>query len=646
MRNILKNFFIFLLVFLMLAAIFSSFNTSLTSSKKVAFGALVEQIKKQEVAKIVVDGNKLAVTYKDNSTAKAQKEPEDSLSTTLKNYGVDPTLVSAVNIEIKEQSGMMFILGTLLPFLLPFLLIGLFLYFMMRQIQGSNNRAMSFGQSTAREQPTQDRKKRITFKDVAGAKESKEELVEVVDFLRNPRKYTSMGAKIPKGVLLVGPPGTGKTLLARAVAGEAAVPFFHMSGSEFVEMFVGVGASRVRDLFRRAKKAAPCIVFVDEIDAVGRQRGSGLGGSHDEREQTLNQILVELDGFEQGTNVIVMAATNRPDVLDPALLRPGRFDRRVVLDVPDIEDREAILKVHSRVKPLAADVNLRAVAERTPGFTGADLANLLNEAAILSARHGKQQIGMVECLDAIEKVLLGPERKSHVLSPDEKRITAYHEAGHALVAHELPYCDPVRKVSIVSRGRVGGYTLKLPTDDKHLRSRKEFVSDLAVMVAGYVAEKEIFDDITTGPSNDLREATKLARGLVMRYGMSDKLGPRTFGEREELIFLGREITEQRDYSEKVAQTIDHEVERLIDTGLKTAKAVILKHRKRLDAIVAVLLEKETIEQEEFVALLGAKRMPKPMTPIPAREHDHQGDERESALSHGGSAKPATAPTLS
>ncbi|MFH1171845.1 MAG: ATP-dependent zinc metalloprotease FtsH [bacterium] len=614
MRSILKNFFIFILVFLLLAGIFSSFSASLSPTKKVSISEFVQQVQQGSVQKVVVEGAKLTITLKNGNTETTQKEAADSLSTLLKNSGVSSEKVAAVDVTVKDQSGVLFFLGSILPFLIPFLLIGAFVYFMMRQIQGNNNRALSFGQSQAREHTEQDKRKRITFKDVAGVREAKEELWEVVDFLKNPRKYTSMGAKIPKGVMLVGPPGTGKTLLARAVAGEADVPFFHMSGSEFVEMFVGVGASRVRDLFRRAKKTSPCIIFIDEIDAVGRQRGSGLGGSHDEREQTLNQILVELDGFEQGTNVIVIAATNRPDVLDPALLRPGRFDRQVMLDPPDIADREQILRVHSRIKPLAANVDLRVIAERTPGFTGADLANLLNEAAILAARHNKKQVAMSECLESIEKVLLGPERKSHVLSDYEKLVTAYHEAGHALVAHELPHTDPVRKVSIISRGRAGGYTLKLPTEDRHLRTREEFLEELAVFVAGYVTEKEFFHDISTGPSNDLRQATKLARKLVMEYGMSEKLGARTFGEHEEMIFLGREITEQRNYSEKVAQVIDQEVERMTEGAIKTAHAILVKHRLKLEKIVAVLLEKETIEQDAFVAIVGEKHITKPSLP--------------------------------
>ncbi|MBU0613361.1 ATP-dependent zinc metalloprotease FtsH, partial [Patescibacteria group bacterium] len=442
-----------------------------------------------------------------------------------------------------------------------------------------------------------------TFKDVAGAKEAKEELEEIVEFLRNPKKFTSLGAQIPKGVLLVGPPGTGKTLLARAVAGQANAPFFHISGSEFVEMFVGVGASRVRDLFKKAKKAAPCIVFIDEIDAVGRQRGAGLGGSHDEREQTLNQILVEMDGFDISTNVIVIAATNRPDVLDPALLRPGRFDRRVVLDLPSLNDREEILKVHAKGKPFDSSVKLRTLAERTPGFSGADLANLLNEAAILAARKNRKQIAVEDGLESIEKVMLGPERKSHVLNKREKEITAYHEAGHALVAHILPKSDPVRKVSIVARGQAGGYTLKYPLEDRFMHSKAEFIDDLAVLLAGHATEKEVFKDITTGANSDLKHATALARKLVTEYGMSETLGPQTFGKKEELVFLGREISEQRDYGEKVATMIDQEVSKFLKKAYVTAQEIIRKERLSLDKIAKTLIEKETLEQKEFEALL-------------------------------------------
>ncbi|MFC1678552.1 ATP-dependent zinc metalloprotease FtsH, partial [Patescibacteria group bacterium] len=433
-----------------------------------------------------------------------------------------------------------------------------------------------------------------------------EELKEVVDFLKHPKKFLDLGARIPRGVLLLGSPGTGKTLLAKAVAGEADVPFFSISGSEFVEMFVGVGASRVRDLFKKAKKNSPCIIFVDEIDAVGRRRGAGLGGSHDEREQTLNQILVEMDGFDPNTNVIVMAATNRPDVLDPALLRPGRFDRQVVLDNPDIADREAILKVHARKKPLAKDVSLRRVAERTPGFSGADLANLLNEAAILTAKRNKKIIDMDELLESIEKVMMGPERKSRVLSDKEKKITAYHEAGHAIVTHFLPHTDPVQKISIIARGRAGGYTIKLPTEDKHMHSKSEYVEELAVLLAGYATEKEIFGEVTTGATSDLHRATTLARKLITDYGMSENLGARTFGEKEDLIFLGREIHEQRDYSEKTAEHIDKEITDFIAGAQKQAKEIITTHSEVLKKIVSTLMEKETLEREAFEEIAGKK----------------------------------------
>jgi len=600
MRSIFKNFLFLFGVFILIFAVFSNISTG-PKAESVDVSRLIQQVKNGEVESITVEGARLTAQLKDGKLESASKEESQSFTELAQNYGVTPEQLESVKIAVKNSSSAFWI-NTLFSFLLPALLIFGFLWFILRQAQGQSNRALSFGQSTAREMQPQDRKNRITFSDVAGAKEAKEELSEVVEFLRNPQKFQSLGAKIPKGVLLLGSPGTGKTLLARAVAGEANVPFFNISGSEFVEMFVGVGASRVRDLFRKAKKSAPAIVFIDEIDAVGRQRGTGLGGSHDEREQTLNQILVEMDGFDNETNVIVIAATNRPDVLDPALLRPGRFDRRVVVDAPDLADREAILKVHAKKKPLSQEVTLRKIAERTPGFTGADLANLLNEAAILAARRNQKVISMDECLEAIEKVMLGPERKSYILSEAEKRITAYHEAGHALVAHETPAADPVHKVSIISRGRAAGYTLKLPVEDKKLHSKKEFVADLATMLGGYVAEQEVFGDLTTGASNDLQQATKLARQLVTRYGMSEKLGPRTFGEKEELVFLGREISEQRDYSEKIAQLIDAEVDRFLNDALKHARAVVTKQRKQLDKIVAALIEKETLEQEEFAAL--------------------------------------------
>jgi len=604
MRNTIRTFIIFFAVFLVIAWFLSTLSAPANKPKTVALTDLVQQMQKGEIQSITIDANHVLATANDNTKLVATKERVESFSELAKNLGVTPEQFAKVKFTVKDDTTSQFWLNTILPFLLPFLLIGGFIWLTLRQVQGQNNRAMSFGQSQAREVAPKDAKSAVTFKDVAGSKEAKEELVEVVEFLKTPEKFTALGARVPKGVLLIGAPGTGKTLLAKAVAGEANVPFFNISGSEFVEMFVGVGASRVRDLFRRAKKSAPAIVFIDEIDAVGRQRGAGLGGSHDEREQTLNQILVEMDGFDTDTNVIIIAATNRPDILDPALLRPGRFDRRVTVDQPDINDREEILQVHSRKKPLGPDVSLRKIAERTPGFSGADLANLLNEAAILTARRNKKLVGMDEALEAIDKVMLGPERKSRVISDQEKKITAYHEAGHALVAHLQPEADPVRKVSIISRGMAAGYTLKLPIEDKHFHTKSEFVADLAVMLAGHAAEKAVFNEITTGASNDLKQATKLARRLVTEFGMSDVLGPRTFGEREEMIFLGREIHDQRDYSEKVAQQIDAEVSKFIDKAYEHAQALIDKSRDKLEKIVAVLMEKETLEQEEFEAILA------------------------------------------
>jgi len=524
----------------------------------------------------------------------------------LINYGVNQERLKQIKLDVKEPSGFLIWVGALLPFLLPFLFIGLFLWFMFRQAQKGQTQALSFGKFHPRITNPLEKRNKISFKDIAGVEEAKEELKEVVDFLRHPKKFIDIGARIPRGVLLMGPPGTGKTLLARAVAGEANVPFFHISGSEFVEMFVGVGASRVRDLFKTAKKNAPSIVFIDEIDAVGRHRGAGLGGGHDEREQTLNQILTEMDGFDRDTNIIVIAATNRPDILDPALLRPGRFDRRVILDLPDINEREKILKIHAKNKRLAENVNLRHIAERTPGFSGADLANLINEAAILTARKNEKNINQQNLIDSIEKVLLGPERKSHILSKEEKKIAAYHEAGHALVAASLPHADPVHKVSIVSRGKAAGYTLKLPIKDKHLRSRSEFLADLAVFLGGYCAEKMIFKEITTGAASDLQQASELARALITRYGMSEKLGPITFGEPQGLVFLGKEITEQRNYSEKVAVEIDKEVEKLIRDAQKTAEKIIKGKRKKLTQIAERLIKKEVIERKEFEKLVKTK----------------------------------------
>lgn len=608
MKNLLKNFGIFIFVFILLSVIFSVFAPGINDPERVGLETFISQINNGEVKAVEVDGALMTVTLNDDTKVQVKKESGESLSELLRNFGVEAEKIRGIDIQIKENEGAGYWLGAILPYLLPFLLIGIFVFFMLRSVQGANSRAMMFGQSQAKEF-SKDQKDRVTFKDVAGVKEAKEELSEVVEFLRHPKKFLDLGARIPRGVLLLGSPGTGKTLLARAVAGEAQVPFFHISGSEFVEMFVGVGASRVRDLFKKAKKNTPCIVFIDEIDAVGRKRGAGLGGSHDEREQTLNQILVEMDGFDQSTNIIVIAATNRPDVLDAALLRPGRFDRQVVLDNPDIADREEILKVHAKKKPLAKDVSLRRIAERTPGFSGADLANLLNEGAILAARKNKNIINMEELFDAIEKVMLGPERKSRVINDKEKKITAYHEAGHALVAHFLPHTDPVQKISIISRGRAGGYTLKTPLEDRHMHSRTDFIEEIAVLLGGYLTEKEIYGEVTTGATSDLRRATSIARRLVTDYGMSDLLGPRTFGDKEEMIFLGREITEQRDYSEKVAETIDKEINVFIDQARELANNVIKEKKAELEKITKELIEKETLEKEEFEALVGAKLKP-------------------------------------
>ncbi len=606
MNPLLKNVLIFFGVLVAISLAFGSFNLDQSSAKQVSLGEVITKIKADEVKTVDVTGDKLVVTLKDNSKISARKEPTVDWTTLAKNYGIEPDKLIAITGTVKDTTTSQLWLSTLLQILLPILLFGGFIWLTFRQVQGQNNRAMSFGQMQQKEpEQPKEKKKPITFANVAGANEAKEELQEIVEFLKSPKRFTDLGAKIPKGALLVGPPGTGKTLLAKAIAGEADVPFYNISGSEFVEMFVGVGASRVRDLFRRAKKTAPSIVFIDEIDAVGRQRGAGLGGGHDEREQTLNQILVEMDGFETDTHVIVIAATNRPDILDPALLRPGRFDRRVTIDLPDINEREAILKVHAGQKPLNEDVSMRRLAERTPGFSGADLANMLNEAAILTARDNRTSVTMNDCIQAMEKVLLGPERKSKVMSEQEKKITAYHEAGHAVVAHFLPAADPVQKISIISRGRTGGFTMKTPTEDRSYHTLNEFTADLAVMLAGQAAELDVFDEVSTGASNDLQNATSLARQIVTRFGMS-KLGPRTFGHREEMIFLGREIHESRDYSEKTAQDIDGEIDRLLHEARLNAQRILKKERAALEKIAAALLVKETIERDDFEAMLGPK----------------------------------------
>ena len=579
-------------------------NTKTTET--IAISQLALDVSAGTVATIVVDGNNLAITYNDEAKTEkiSKKEPDAALTETLTNYGVSKEALNKVSIDIKKQSAWQFWLTALAPFLAPLLLIAFFVWYLSRQVKGAGMQAFSFGQSKPRLTDPNDVASRVTFKDVAGAKEAKEELLEIVDFLKNPKKFLDIGARIPKGILLMGAPGTGKTLLARAVAGEAGVPFFSISGSEFVEMFVGVGASRVRDLFLTAKKAAPAIIFVDEIDAVGRVRGTGVGGGNDEREQTLNQILVEMDGFEPNEKVIVMAATNRPDVLDPALLRPGRFDRRVVIELPDRGDRLEILKIHARKKPLAEDVNIEVVAERTPGFSGADLYSLMNEAAILAARENRKSVAQYDLIRSIEKVMLGPERRSHVLNKKEKEITAYHEAGHALVASVLPYADPVHKISIISRGRAAGYTLKLPLEDKRMQSKREFLDDIAMSLGGYVAEKMVFGDVTTGPSNDLQVLTALARDMVARYGMSDKMGTVALeGEGGRALF-GRGV-EAHEYSEKVSAEIDAEVKKIIDEAYKKAEDIITKHRTLLNAIALRLVEVETLEREEFEKILIA-----------------------------------------
>ncbi len=601
MSSTTKNILFFLLALAIVGVGFAVMDIETASKTDIA--SIARELQAGKVKSIVVRGTEVTAEMTDGNKLTTIKEQGESLSTTFKNFGVDAEKMRAMTIDVKEPSGIAYWSSVILPNLIPIVLVFALMWFFFRQVQGQSNKALMFGQSSARE-IQKDAKDKVTFADVAGVKEAKEELTEIVEFLKSPEKFIALGAKIPKGVLLMGGPGTGKTLLARAVAGEANVPFFHISGSEFVEMFVGVGASRVRDLFLRAKKNVPCIVFIDEIDAVGRQRGSGLGGSHDEREQTLNQILVEMDGFEPNAGVIVMAATNRPDVLDPALLRPGRFDRRVVLDPPDLKDREDILTIHAKNKPLAKNVSLRRLAERTPGFSGADLQNLMNEGAILAARLNLKEITMEALIESIEKVMLGPERKSHVMTDEERKVTAYHEAGHALVAHLMPTADPVQKVSIISRGRAAGYTLKMPIEDRSMRRREEYLEDIAVMLAGYAAEQVFFNDITTGASNDMKQATRLCRNMVTQWGMSEKLGPRVYGEQEDMIFLGREIHENRDYSENRAEIIDAEIDKLIADGLKKAKHLISENKAAMERVGEKLLTQETLEREQFVEVIG------------------------------------------
>ncbi|MGE3598228.1 MAG: ATP-dependent zinc metalloprotease FtsH [Dehalococcoidia bacterium] len=618
----LRNSFIYLLILVAVIAIVFSFFQPGGDNPTKDLGTVIQEAKSGQIKQIEIQGNTLEVTRKDGEEYKSRKEEGGTLSELLRAEGVDLG-PQGVQIKVKEPSQFGNWLGLLINFL-PLIIFGAILLFMMRQAQGSNSQAMSFGKSRARmftgNKPT------VTFADVAGVDEAKEELQEVVEFLKYPEKFAALGARIPRGVLLVGPPGTGKTLLSRAVAGEAGVPFFSISGSEFVEMFVGVGASRVRDLFDQAKRNAPCIVFVDEIDAVGRQRGAGLGGSHDEREQTLNQILVEMDGFDTNTNVIVIAATNRPDILDPALLRPGRFDRQVILDAPDVKGRRQILEVHSKGKPLDRDANLDVLAKQTPGFSGADLANLVNEGAILAARRNKKKIGMPEFEEAVDRVMLGPARKSKVMSVKEKEMVAYHEGGHALVAYYLKDFDLLHKITIVSRGMAGGYTLALPEEDRHLNNRSYFEKRIAYALGGLAAEEIIYGEASTGSSDDLQKATQIARAMVTRYGMSEKLGPRTFGRKEELVFLGREISEQRDYSEKIAEDIDEEVRRLIDDAHAIARQLLAENRAKLDQLARRLIEIETLEGENLRILLEAPTDQDP--PMPDEDTPPRGEPAE------------------
>ena len=620
-RSMRRSLIYLLIIVAITAIVFTLFSDSVGGSQEISINEVVSLAARGDLAVIEIRGNELDILTVSGEALTSRKEAEASVVELLERAGVDP-LTTKIEIVVKGSSGLSSLFGILFNFL-PLIFFGAILLFMMRQAQGNSNQTFSFGRSRARvatgNGPT------VSFDDVAGVEEAKEELLEVVEFLKFPERFLALGAKIPKGVLLVGPPGTGKTLMARAVSGEAGVPFFSISGSEFVEMFVGVGASRVRDLFDQAKRNSPCIVFVDEIDAVGRHRGAGLGGGHDEREQTLNQILVEMDGFDTGTNVIVLAATNRPDILDPALLRPGRFDRRVTLDNPDIRGRKQILEVHSKGKPLSADVDLELVARQTVGFSGADLANLVNESAILAARQNQKEIGPQEFYESIDRVTAGPARKSRRINDREKRMTAYHESGHALVAHMLPEADPVAKVTIVARGHSGGFTKTIPTEDRSLITRNQLEARLAMAMGGRVAEELVFGEITTGASNDLEQATNIAQMMVTRYGMSKKLGPRTFGKREEMVFLGREISEQRDYSDRVAKTIDEEVRRLIQTAYDTAKRILTEERVRLDHISDYLLEHETIDEEQVPDLFDAPFDAPPAAGMPAVPAPVPGD---------------------
>ena len=596
MNKVLKNLSIYMLIVLVIIFLIKYTSSPTAAPDKIRYDQLVGMIKNKEITRVTVQ------TGDNSSHIFAEKKEGTKLET--RGPQPDPDLrklmeEKAVQFDYEEVQPRWW--AGIITSLLPILLFVLLFFFLMQQTQGGGNRVMSFGKSRAR--MVTDEKKKVTFADVAGADEVKEELSEIVEFLKNPKKYNELGAKIPKGVLLFGSPGTGKTLLARAVAGEAGVPFFTISGSDFVEMFVGVGASRVRDLFEQAKKNAPCIVFIDEIDAVGRQRGAGLGGGHDEREQTLNQLLVEMDGFAPNEGIIIIAATNRPDILDPALLRPGRFDRQVVVDVPDLAGRKEILKVHVRGKPLAENVDLEVLARRTPGFTGADLANMVNEAALLSARFEKHEIGMKELESSIERVIAGPEKKSKVISEKEKRLVSYHEAGHALVGYLLPNTDPVHKVSIIPRGRAGGYTLLLPKEDRYYMTRSMLLDQVTMLLAGRVAEAVVLHEISTGAQNDLERATGTVRKMIMEFGMSDTIGPLTLGRKQETVFLGRDFSRDRDYGEEIATAIDKEVKNIVGQNYDRAKELLENHMDTLHIIAGVLMQKETIEAIEFEDLM-------------------------------------------
>jgi len=608
MNKILKNFLLVILIFIAISAVFALLNPqALQKTPELALSALVQKINEGQVTKINISGTALNVTFKDNATAISRKEVGSSLDQTLKNYNVSQENLNQVEVTVKPEKSEFLDWLVPLSFILPLIIFGIFFWMIVRQGKGGAGQTFSFLKSPAKLFDSNSKTaEKITFKDVAGLEEAKEEVAEIVEFLKFPQKFLDMGAKIPKGVLLIGPPGCGKTLLARAISNEAEVPFYSMSGSEFIELFVGVGASRARSLFETAKKNAPSIIFIDEIDSIGKVRGVGMGGGHDEREQTLNQILAEMDGFEKTTNVIILAATNRPEYLDPALLRPGRFDRRIILDEPDIKGRDEILKIHAKGKPLSASVILREVAERTPGFSGADLANLMNEAAILATRRNQKQIEQIDILESIEKVLLGPERKSHLLSQKEKIVSAFHEAGHALVSALLPEAEDVRKISIVSRGMAAGYTLALPKEEKRIRTKREFQAELAVLLAGYTAEQIQFNEISTGASNDLEKASQLARKMVTKYGMS-KLGPISFGKRETMEFIGYEQETERNYSDKIAFEIDQETENFIKAAQETARKTLTAKKKLFEKVANILVAKESIEKEEFEQLIGLKK---------------------------------------